>query len=99
MWTVAVVMVGVPKCLTDPGDLGPVYPTAMPNERLWFNSAAPVEVGDIDMVALGMIAGRRLGTRVHPGRDRDRRCWPVRCRPRTTGPDCRNARRAGQPRQ
>jgi hypothetical protein len=36
--------------------------SAMANERLWFNAAAPVDVGDIDAVAIGLIAARRLGS-------------------------------------
>jgi len=42
--------------------------SAMANQRLWFNAAAPVDVGDIDTSAIAMIAARRLGsslTRVH----------------------------------
>jgi hypothetical protein len=42
--------------------------SAMANQRLWFNAAAPVDVGDIDTAAIAMIAGRRLGfnlTREH----------------------------------
>jgi hypothetical protein len=35
--------------------------SAMANQRLWFNAAAPVDVGDIDTAALAMIAARRLG--------------------------------------
>jgi hypothetical protein len=38
--------------------------SAMANQRLWFNAAAPVDVGDADTVALAMIAARRLGFRV-----------------------------------
>jgi len=33
----------------------------MANERLWFNAAAPVEVGDTDIAAIAMLAARRLG--------------------------------------
>jgi hypothetical protein len=42
--------------------------SAMANQRLWFNAAAPVDVGDIDTSAIAMIAARRLGfslTRTH----------------------------------
>ena len=42
--------------------------SAMANQRLWFNAAAPVDVGDIDTLAIAMIAARRLGfdlTREH----------------------------------
>jgi len=35
--------------------------SAMANERLWFNAAAPVDVGDTDTAAIAMIAARRLG--------------------------------------
>lgn len=35
--------------------------SAMANERLWFNAAAPVDVGDIDTAAIAKIAARRLG--------------------------------------
>lgn len=36
--------------------------SAMANERLWFNAAAPVDVADIDTVAIALIAARRLGS-------------------------------------
>jgi len=36
--------------------------SAMANERLWFNAAAPVEVGDTDIAAIAMLAARRLGS-------------------------------------
>ncbi len=42
--------------------------SAMANQRLWFNAAAPVDVGNIDTSAIAMIAARRLGfslTRTH----------------------------------
>jgi hypothetical protein len=42
--------------------------SAMANERLWFNAAAPVDVGDIDTVTIALTAAQRLGpelTRVH----------------------------------
>jgi len=35
--------------------------SAMANERLWFNAASPVEVGDIDTVATALITAQRLG--------------------------------------
>jgi hypothetical protein len=35
--------------------------SAMANQRLWFNAAAPVDVGDTDTAAIAMIAARRLG--------------------------------------
>src|SRR6266536_3312861 len=35
--------------------------SAMANERLWFNAAAPVDVGDVDAVGIAMMAARRLG--------------------------------------
>src|SRR5207249_2257030 len=35
--------------------------SAMVNQKLWFNAAAPVDVGDIDISAITMIAARRLG--------------------------------------
>lgn len=35
--------------------------SAMANERLWFNAAAPVDVGDIDIVAIALVTARRLG--------------------------------------
>lgn len=35
--------------------------SAMVNQRLWFNAAAPVDVGDTDTAAIAMIAARRLG--------------------------------------
>lgn len=36
--------------------------SAMANERLWFNAAAPVDVGDIDITAIALISARRLGS-------------------------------------
>jgi hypothetical protein len=36
--------------------------SAMTNQRLWFNAAAPVDVGDTDTAAIAMIAARRLGS-------------------------------------
>lgn len=36
--------------------------SAMANERLWFNAAAPVDVGDADIAAIAMLAARRLGS-------------------------------------
>ncbi|SDS40470.1 hypothetical protein [Actinoplanes derwentensis] len=36
--------------------------SAMANEHLWFNAASPVDVGDIDIVAIGALAARRFGT-------------------------------------
>jgi hypothetical protein len=42
--------------------------SAMANERLWFNAASPVDVGNIDTAAISMVAARRLGfdlTRQH----------------------------------
>jgi hypothetical protein len=36
---------------------------AMANERLWFHGAAPLDVCDIDITALALIAARSLGTR------------------------------------
>jgi hypothetical protein len=36
--------------------------SAMANERLWFNAASPVDVGDIDIVSIALAAARRLGT-------------------------------------
>ena len=38
--------------------------SAMANQRLWINAAAPVDVGDADTVAIAMIAVRRLGFRI-----------------------------------
>jgi hypothetical protein len=35
--------------------------SAMANERLWFNAAAPVDVCDVDIVGIAMTAARRLG--------------------------------------
>jgi hypothetical protein len=35
--------------------------SAMANERLWFNAAAPVDVGDIDITAIALISARRVG--------------------------------------
>ena len=35
--------------------------SAMANQRLWFNAAAPVDVGDTDTAAIAMIAAQRLG--------------------------------------
>ena len=35
--------------------------SAMVNERLWFNAAAPVDVGDVDTTAIALLAARRLG--------------------------------------
>ena len=35
--------------------------SAMANERLWFNAASPVDVGDVDVVGIAMTAARRLG--------------------------------------
>jgi hypothetical protein len=35
--------------------------SAMANERLWFNAAAPVDVGDIDITVIALISARRLG--------------------------------------
>jgi len=35
--------------------------SAMVNQKLWFNAAAPVDVGDVDISAITMIAVRRLG--------------------------------------
>lgn len=35
--------------------------SAMANTRLWFNAAAPVDVGDIDIIAIALTAARRLG--------------------------------------
>jgi hypothetical protein len=35
--------------------------SAMANERLWFNAAAPVDVGDIDIVAIALVSAGRLG--------------------------------------
>jgi hypothetical protein len=40
---------------------GETIDSAMANQRLWFNAAAPVDVGDIDTSAIAMIAARRLG--------------------------------------
>ena len=34
--------------------------SAMANERLWFNAAAPVDVGDIDITAIALLSARRL---------------------------------------
>lgn len=34
---------------------------AMVNERLWFGAAAPVDVGDIDIACIVLLAARRLG--------------------------------------
>jgi hypothetical protein len=42
--------------------------SAMANERLWFNAAAPVDVGDIDSIAIALVTAYRLGrelTQVH----------------------------------
>ncbi|WP_030435630.1 hypothetical protein [Actinoplanes subtropicus] len=36
--------------------------SAMANEYLWFNAASPVEVGDVDIVAIAALAARRFGT-------------------------------------
>jgi hypothetical protein len=35
--------------------------SAMANERLWFNAAAPVDVGDIDIIAIALVSAGRLG--------------------------------------
>jgi hypothetical protein len=35
--------------------------SAMANERLWFNAASPVDVGDIDTVAIALNSAHRLG--------------------------------------
>jgi hypothetical protein len=35
--------------------------SAMANERLWFNAAAPVDVGDIDTMATALVTAQRLG--------------------------------------
>jgi hypothetical protein len=44
--------------------------SAMANERLWFNAAAPVDVGDIDITAIALISARRLGSDPRPFQDR-----------------------------
>jgi hypothetical protein len=36
--------------------------SAMANERLWFNAAAPVDVGDIDIVGIALVGAQRLGS-------------------------------------
>jgi hypothetical protein len=36
--------------------------SAMANERLWFNAAAPVDAGDTDTTAIALIAAQRLGS-------------------------------------
>lgn len=36
--------------------------SAMANERLWFNAAAPVDIGDIDIVAIALVSAGRLGS-------------------------------------
>lgn len=38
--------------------------SAMANERLWYNAAAPVDVGDIDIAGIALIAAQRLGPEV-----------------------------------
>jgi hypothetical protein len=35
--------------------------SAMANERLWFNAASPVDVGDIDIVGIALASAHRLG--------------------------------------
>src|SRR5262249_53949614 len=35
--------------------------SAMANTRLWFNAAAPIDVGDIDIAAIAMTAANRYG--------------------------------------
>jgi hypothetical protein len=35
--------------------------SAMANSQLWFNAAAPVDVGDLDIAAIALVASRRLG--------------------------------------
>lgn len=43
------------------GSYAEAIDSAMANERLWFNAAAPVDVGDIDIVAIALVTARRLG--------------------------------------
>jgi hypothetical protein len=57
---------------TDLGRMSDAYAeainSAMANEQLWFNAAAPVDVADIDITAIALIAAGRLGadlTRQH----------------------------------